>query len=222
MPDPITAVMGGASVIGGVSSARAARKGAEAQTEAANRDIAFQKQTRDMIFKRLNPWYQGGQTANAALLYEMGLGKMPKGYQGFQETPSYAFRLDQGQDAVNALAGARGGLFSGRTLQDLTEFNQGLASQEYDNYLTRLGGLAGQGMSAATAQGTAATNAAAGVSNALSNIGDARAAGASAGASAWNTGINNALGIWQYQQGLAQPQTLAPTTSLRPQANPYY
>lgn len=280
MPDPVTGIMGGASLIGGVSQANAASDAADAQAAAAERDLQFQRETRDLVFDRLNPWYRGGKRANAALMYEMGLGPRPvfgektlevkkvpasrnagsnlanlppnvlaalsptqlvalaaKGeadgrsgatfrvggktfktraeaqayadansrpgteYQGFKATPSYNFRLEQGQDAVNALAGARGGLFSGRTLQDLASFNQGLASQEYDNYLARLGGIAGQGMNAAGGQATAATNAAQGVSNALGGIGNAQAAGAIGQGNAISGAINNGIGIWQYMQG---------------------
>lgn len=199
---PIGAIIGAAGAVGGaLISSRASRRASDAQTSAANRDIAFQRQTRDLIFDRLDPWYRGGRRANKALMYEMGLGDAPKNYDGFTATPSYNFRLEQGQDAVNALAGARGGLFSGRTLQDLTSFNQGLASQEYDNYLSRLGGLAGQGLGAASGQATAATNAAAGTSNALAGIGNAQAAGAIGQGNAWSGAINNGIGIWQYMQG---------------------
>jgi hypothetical protein len=123
-------------------------------------------------------------------------------YQGFQATPGYQFQFDQGTAAVNALAGARGGLNSGRTMQDLTKFGQGLANQEYGNYLSRLGGLSDTGMNAAAMQGTASSNAAAGMSNALANRGNAQAAGAIGVGNALNTGIGNTLGILNYQQSL--------------------
>lgn len=306
-----TAALIGASAIGGIASANAAKKAAstqaaaardataaqtaaseraiKAQTEAANRAIDFQKETRDLVFDRLDPWYQGGRTANDALMFEMGLGSAPmiggtapeivtvpgtvtgrgglgaaprfqrqttptryrvgdqtfttmeeaqafananktggKAYGGFTADPGYQFRLSQGQDAVNALAGAQGGLFSGATLQALTDYNQGLASQEYGNYFARLSGLAGQGLGAASGQANAAQNTAAGVANALSGLGQAQAQGAynignaaatgamnagnalSAGqigvGNAISGGINNGLGIWAYQQGLGGNQ----------------
>ena len=222
-----TAALIGASAVGAVATASSANRAAKAQTQAAQaatdasvqaaeRDIAFQRETRDLTFSRLDPFYQGGQRANQALMSEMGLGPAPEGFAGFEASPGYQFRLQQGQDAVNALAGARGGLVSGRTLEDLSTFNQGIASQEYGNFYNRLAGLADTGFSAASGMGNAAQNTAAGVSNALAGIGNAQAAGAAgignaraAGAvgvgNAISGGINNAIGIWGYQQGLSAP-----------------
>jgi hypothetical protein len=58
-------------------------------------------------------------------------------YGGFQSDPGYQFRQQQGEDAINRAASARGGRLSGRTMQELGEFNQGLASQEYGNFAAR-------------------------------------------------------------------------------------
>jgi hypothetical protein len=123
-------------------------------------------------------------------------------FGGFTASPGYQFQRNAGNQSVNALAGARGGLNSGRTMQDLAKFNQGLASQEYGNYFARLSGMAGQGLGAATGQANAATNAASGVSNALSGIGNAQAAGAIGVGNAINNGIQNGLGMWQYQRAM--------------------
>ena len=58
------------------------------------------------------------------------------------------------------------------------------------------------GQSAAGAQANAATNAAAGVSNAYGNIGNAQAAGAIGVGNALSGTINNGLSLWQYQRGV--------------------
>lgn len=58
-------------------------------------------------------------------------------YGGFESDPGFRFRQQQGEDAINRSAAARGGRLSGRTLQELGEFNQGLASQEYGNFASR-------------------------------------------------------------------------------------
>jgi len=271
---PIGAVLGVGSALLGASSAS---KAAKAQTTAANNDIAFQKETRDQIVAKLDPFYQGGTAAQSALMYEMGLGPKPmiggtpaqietfqtttagtapvmgtRGrndnpyvvtpgtqgqtttgyrvggnqfatmeeaqayananrtgateYQGFQASPGYQFALDQGNASVNALAGARGGLNSGATMQALQANGIGMANQEYGNWWNRLSGLAGSGQNAAAQQGTAMTNAASGVSNAYGNIGNAKAAGAIGVSNAINGGIQNYLGYQQYQNGLAKPQ----------------
>lgn len=273
--------MGGvvASVAGGLISSSGAKKAAAAQERAAQRDLDFQKETRDLIFERMDPFYQPGVTAQNALAFELGLADRPMiggsapqieefsvagpmmapqpmaapggdgngafmqqfqqqqamqptsttrfrvggqefgtreeaqafananpsgatAYRGFQATPGFQFALDQGNNSVNALAGARGGLNSGRTLQDLATFNMGMANQEYGNYLNRLTGMSGSGQAAAGAQANAATNAASGVSNALSGIGNAQSAGAIGQANAWTGAINNGLAAFQYQRGV--------------------
>lgn len=205
----------GAAAIGGVAQASAANRAANAQEDAANQDIAFQRETRDLVFDRLNPYANAGQWANRQMRRELS--------GGFEKTPAYRFQLRQGQNAINALAGAQGGVLSGRTLQALSGFNQGLASQEYGNYLARLQGMQGMGLNAAAGQGSAAQNAAAGVSNALAGRGNAQAAGAIGVGNAINSAIGNGIGLWQYQQGLAnQPAQMAPTSSIRPPSNPFF
>ena len=144
-------------------------------------------------------------------------------YGGFQASPGYGFAFDQGTSAVNALAGARGGLNSGRTMQDLTTFGQGIANQEFGNYLNRLAGLTDQGLSAATMQANAANATAGRVSNAYGAMGNASAAGAIGVGNAIQGGAQNYLRYQGYQAGLGnqwQPTTAAPT--MRPQPNPFY
>lgn len=123
-------------------------------------------------------------------------------YRGFTETPGYKFQLQQGQDSVNALAGAKGGLNSGATLKALSDYNQGLASQEYGNYLNRLTGITNMGTSAAANQAAAGQAYATNTGNALMAGGQAAANGAINGANAITGGINNALGAWAYQKSL--------------------
>jgi hypothetical protein len=55
----------------------------------------------------------------------------------FQQDPGYQFRLQQGQQAVQASNAAQGGRLSGRALQEMSSFNQGLASQEFGNAFQR-------------------------------------------------------------------------------------
>lgn len=147
----------------------------------------------------------GGQTFNTLEEAQAWARANPTGgtaYGGFTATPGYEFRLQSGNDSINALAGARGGLHSGATLKALADYNQGMASEEYGNYLGRLAGLTdmGQASAANTAQ---ASNAFAQMgSNALANKGNAAAAGAAGFNNALQGGLNTGLNIWAYQQGL--------------------
>lgn len=283
--------MGAVAAIGGaLVQGAAAKKAAKAQTAAANQDIAFQKETRDLIRGDLTPYRTGGVTAQQALDYELGLGGKPmiggtapqietiagqassmpgvgspafggntvlgqqygvggqprsRGtptqyrvngqmfgtleeaqayananktggteYGGYTKTPGYDFRLQQGQDSLQAGAAARGGLYSGAAMRDLLKYGQDYGSNEYGNYLSRLGARADTGMGAAQMSGQASQQAAAGVSNALGNIGNAQAAGAIGMGNAITGGIQNGLGAWNYQQQMNAANGQAPRNAM--------
>ena len=202
--DPITAGIG-ASVIGGISSASAAKKAAKAQTRAANNQLAVQKQMYDQQRTDLAPYRDTGLNALAGVNYELGLAPKPADYAGFQATPGYQFALDQGQKALDRTAAANGMLYSGNTLKSSMDYNQGMAKQEYGNFFNRLYGLTNMGQNSAAMTGQAGQNYANQASNAFANIGNAQAAGSIGTANAINNGLGNAIGIWQYQNQ-TQPQ----------------
>jgi hypothetical protein len=56
----------------------------------------------------------------------------------FQESPGYQFAMEQGVQALERGASARGGLLGGRQMKELTRYGQGMASQEFGNWLTQL------------------------------------------------------------------------------------
>lgn len=58
-----------------------------------------------------------------------------------QNDPSYQFRLNQGNQAINRSAAARGMLGSGNVLAELAKYGQGMASEEYGNQFNRLSDL---------------------------------------------------------------------------------
>lgn len=310
MPNPIGAIGAIGSVVGGVAQGSAAKSAARSQERAAQQDLEFQRETRDMAIDRVQPWMN--QQAHQAYLYELGLAPAPtvggtpgqievipgtpgrtgggvplwqsgadnrenalrmfmpgmalqmglldggnqgvggtpsqyrvggqtfatleeaqawaqanptggQAYGGFRATPGYNFRVGQGNQSINALANVRGGLHSGRTLQDLATFNQNIASEEYGGFMNRLAGLSDQGLGAATLQNTAGQNAAAGVSNALGAQANARAAGAVGVGNAISGTMNNLGGVFGYMQGLQQPQTGgAVSRSPIPPPNPFF
>jgi hypothetical protein len=55
----------------------------------------------------------------------------------FHADPGYAFRLAEGQKALERSAGARGGLYSGQAMKDFDAYTQGMASQEYKSSYDR-------------------------------------------------------------------------------------
>lgn len=198
-----------ALVAGGVASsaigARSASKAADAQTQAANRQIDLSERIYDETTERFQPYYDAGTNALAGIMFELGMGEAPEGYSGFTATPGYDFRLNQGMDALEGSAAARGGLLTGNTLEGIQAYGQDMASREYGNYFNRLAGVMSGGQAAAAGQANAGANYQAGASNALTSIGNAQAAGYIGQANALTGGINNALGAYQYQNFLNTP-----------------
>lgn len=150
----------------------------------------------------------------------------------FTADPGYQYRLKQGLDSVQSSAAARGMLNSGSTMNAVGAEAQGQASQEYNNwynrywgettdYLNRLTGQSNSGQNAALGQASAAGNMGNTTYNALGSVGDAKSAGAVATGNAWASGIENALGAWKYGQTTAGNTSLAPASSIRPQARPW-
>ena len=144
-------------------------------------------------------------------------------YRGFQATPGYEFQFDQGIDAIDRSAASSGGLFSGATMKAAEAYGQGLANQEYGNYLSRLMGVAASGQNAAGQQGAAAESYASGASNAYANMGNAGAAGAIGVGNAINAGLGNTIGVLQYQNALnpVVPSSWGIAASIRPRPSPF-
>ena len=136
-------------------------------------------------------------------------------YQGFQATPGYQFMLDQGQKAIDNSAASTGSLFSGATLKSLQGYGQGLANQEYGNFLNRLAQGAASGQAAAGNQANAGANFLSTGTNALANLGNAQAAGAIGVGNALTGGINNAVGLWNYQNQQSQPSMFTASNGIR-------
>lgn len=159
-----------------------ASKQAEATTSAANISAGASREALDLQRRmyeegvaRQQPWLQAGQNALAKLATASDY--TPFGMSQFQADPGYAFRLSEGQKALERSAAARGGLLSGATGKALTRYGQDMGSQEYMNAFNRyqaerqarlgpLQSLAGVGQTAANTLGTAGQNYA-GSANAL-------------------------------------------------------
>lgn len=202
------AAAAGATLLGAGMQASAARSASRAQTDAANRQIDLQREIYDDQTARFAPFLGAGQNALQAYQSELGLGAAPmidgQQYQGMSMSPAAQFALGQGVDSIQSSAAARGGLRSGNALQALEQMRFGLAAGDRDNQMNRLLGLANMGQNSAGMQAQAGSNFAAGASNALANLGDAQAAGAIGRGNAWNQGLGNLAGIFNYQRNLVQ------------------
>jgi len=82
-----------------------------------------------------------GQYSNP---YEQRLAELINNPSSIENTNAYKFRFNQGQQALERSAAARGMLNSGNTLAALADYGQGQASQEYGNEFNRLSQAVGQ------------------------------------------------------------------------------
>lgn len=138
----------------------------------------------------------------------------------FEASPGYQFRMDEGAQALERMAAARGMRFSGAAAKDLTRFAQGTASQEYGNFvgqetdqfnrsygvqqdeMNALRSIAGMGQNAAQAQIASNTNYANAFGQNSKAAGNAQAQGAIGVGNAFTGGLNSMAGLYgQAQSG---------------------
>ncbi len=121
----------------------------------------------------------------------------PNAFDNYLNSTAYNFQLQQGQNAVNSNAAAKGLLNSGGTAKALTQYGQNLAGTTFNNYLQQLSGLNNQQAQTATAGqnalgqvASAGSTAGGAAANTLIQGGNAQAAGTTA---LWNA-AGNAIG----------------------------
>jgi hypothetical protein len=197
----------GSAVIGGTSSAISGSKAAKAQKNAAAQQAANERYFYDTTRADQAPWRETGAGAlgKLAKLYGVGGGESggPATYDlsEFFESPQYRFSLEEGNKAIQRASAARGLYRSGGSAKAETRFAQGLAAGEFQNYANTLAGMAGVGQTATQATSQAGAQAAAGISQAYRDAGNARASSYANTGSAINSGINNVLSAYLFQQG---------------------
>jgi hypothetical protein len=148
----------------------------------------------------------------------------PFGMDQYKADPGYAFRLSEGQKAIDRQAAARGGLISGGALKAAARYGEDMGSQEYTNAFNRyqteraallnpLQSLAGVGMTTANTLGEAGRSYGAGASEAYMGGANARASGYVGGANALTSGLGSYL---NYSQGQDYLNRLRPPTPYGP------
>lgn len=219
MPNPVTAVTAGASVLGGAISSRGASKAAAAQERAAQADLALKREMFEKEIALQEPFRElslGNLNRLAALYGEGGAYARGPSVEELQFDPGYAFRLAEGQKALERSAAARGGLLSGTMLKGAQRYGQEMGSQEYQNAYARameqrarvsnaLLGVGQFGPAATTAMGGAARTFGVGGGSALSDVGASRASGYIGRANALNEALSGLAGAYgQSQSGLSR------------------
>lgn len=167
------------SLLGGVMQSGAAESAAKTTASATDRATELQKRMYEESIARQKPFYEAATGALPG--YISGIqrgGELVAGpsLNQLQFDPGYAFRLAEGQKALDRQAAARGGLISGGALRAAQRYGQEMGSQEYANAYNRfigeqatrrnaLAGLVGYGQTAANTMGAAGQNMASNVNN---------------------------------------------------------
>ena len=182
-----------ASLIGGSMQASAAESAANTSAAAANRAAELQYKMFQEQQALQEPYRKAGVNALGKL--QTAAEYTPFGMSQFQADPGYAFRLGEGQKALERSAAARGGLISGGALRAATRYGQEAGSQEYTNAFNRyqteraarlqpLQSLAGVGQTSANTLGQAAGQYGANVGNLYGQQGNVQGNALLAGAQA--------------------------------------
>lgn len=143
----------------------------------------------------------------------------------FEKDPGYDWRMQQGQDAVEASAAARGGALGGRALKELTRYGQGFASNEYQNAynrfntdqtnrFNRLATLAGVGQTSSNVLANASANTGNALGSNALQAGNAQAAGIVGSTNAIASGANTLGNWWMQQNAMNSVRQPAPVTAV--------
>lgn len=183
-----------AVAVGTVLAGSEAKKGAKG---AAAKGVQGQLAAQEAYKQYNQPYYDVGTSALTRL------DRLASGdFTGFQTSPGYQFNLEQGQEGLLRGAASRGALNAGGTDADLLRFSQGLASNEFGNYVNQLQYLSGLGQSSAQGLGGSASNAA-------SNIGQIQAGAAQNQANITGSTVGqlaNLFGQYQTNRGSTYQQ----------------
>lgn len=211
----------GSAVVGGVASNMAANKQAGGGKDAMN----FQKATENKNRMLLDPYAQGGMYGMSAMREGLGVNgghydpnsplMKPFSLQDFNASPAYQFNLAEGTKAIDKAANARGNLYAPQTLQDISKFSQGTASNEFNNaynmynqnqgnQFNRLATLSGQGIGAAGALAGVSTQMSNQIGNTMEGIGNAQASGIMGANNAIQGGIGQAYNQYLMNQIMKQ------------------
>jgi hypothetical protein len=163
----------------GVSALTAGRdSGLGALYEGRDTAIGSIEGGRDAALAEYDPYVEA--TSGAAGLYSdaiglNGAGGNTRAVDAFQAGPGYEFAMDQGLTALDRRAASRGMLASGNNSIDTINYAQGLANQEYGEWLDRLRGQQEFGANIAGNRAGIITDAAGNVANIQTGVGGAAA-----------------------------------------------
>ena len=160
---PAAALIAGGSILSAGIGAWGANKAAKTQSNATLAAMAAEQQRYNETKSNFQPYLGAGKGAITSLAQLYGINADTGDVTGqpfneeslaaFRRSPDYEFARTEGTRGLEFTAAGKGGLLGGNTLRDLSTFNQGLATQNFGNYFSRLLELSkfGQGSASALA-----------------------------------------------------------------------
>ena len=190
-----------ATVVTGALSARAQSKAAKgaaaAQAGSAAAATAEQRRQFDVSREAAEPFRQAGLGALEQQQALLGLGtpeEQQKAFQAFGESPGQQFIRQRQERALLRNQAAIGGLGGGNVRTALQQQAAGFAQQDFQNQLSRLGGIAGQGQVATSNIAQLGAGTATNIGNLLQAGGQAQASGILGAGAAQSRFLNQAGG----------------------------
>lgn len=164
------------------AQAESAREGMSAEERMADRNLEFQREMADQQRSDFEPWRNTGEKALNSIWEGVQSGAFEPGNINLQDDPGYQVRMQEGIDAIDSSAAARGRLLSGAQNKALTQFGQEQGSKEYAaayardankkaNKFNMLSGLSQGGQSSAAGQAQASSQLAQTGGNIMANTG---------------------------------------------------
>jgi hypothetical protein len=185
----VAAAVVGSAVVGAYSANKASKaqsksatKGMEAEERIAYENRELQRELAEQQREDFAPWRDIGEKALEQIWSGVKSGAFEVGDIDVTKDPGYQFRMEQGIEALDKSASARGRLLSGAQQKGVTDYAQNVASQEYANAYAReanekarkfniLSGLSSGGQASAAGQAQATGQLAQSEGNILANLG---------------------------------------------------
>ncbi len=181
------------SVASSVISSNASKNAAAQQTAAQQQALAQQQKMFGVAQDTLSPFVNAGSSVLGTLKSLITPGADQSAV--LSQTPGFQFASQYGtKAATNALAARGQGASSGPLATAISQYNQGLAGNTWQNTVNALQGYANLGGNAAQSLAGNAIGSGNAIAGTYGNLGNAQAAGTLGSANALASGITGAAG----------------------------
>jgi hypothetical protein len=202
-------IVGGAIVASTIYSSKKGKEASKEQTKGLDKQVAELRRQFDLIREDYAPFREAQLDFTKQYQSEV-LGTGPS---QFETSPGYKFRMGEAEKAVNRMASKQGMLNTPGQQKALYRYSQGIASDEYQNFLNNLRVGAGMTPTATAAMTSATQPLGSQIASTYGDIGASRASASINQANALTNAINQGSMLYGYRYGQTPPAPQAtPTT----------